>query len=110
MNEILSPLLLTLFGILPPALLSLRMFPRRPFPWWAVVTIMVGAGWGLVLGAAMLAETPEGGSAAMVFALFFGWVYAFVWFAPWLALYGIVALLRRRLRRSNTLGTKLPAE
>lgn len=100
MNERLSTLVMILFGLLPPALLSLRMFPRRRLPWWAVVTIMVVTGWGLVLGAAMLAESPEGGSAAMVFALFFGWAYALVWFAPWLGLYGLVALVRRRFRQS----------
>ncbi len=110
MNEHLSKFLTILFVILPPALLSLRMFPRRPLPWWAVVTLMVGAGWGLVLGAAILAETPERGSAAMVFGLFFGWVFALIWFAPWLALYGFVSLLRRRFKRSTPAEPPLRAD
>jgi len=53
-------------------------------------------GWALALVAAMLRETPDTG-AAKVFALFFGWAYALlVWFLPWLFIYGIIQVVRRR--------------
>ncbi|MBM3883601.1 MAG: hypothetical protein FJ387_28495 [Verrucomicrobia bacterium] len=57
---------------------------------------VVGLGWALALVAAMLRETPDTG-AAKVFALFFGWAYALlVWFLPWLFIYGIIQVVRRR--------------
>ena len=52
-------------------------------------------GWGLVLLSAMLNETKNGG-AGNVFALFFGWAIALIWLAPWLLVYAVIQLFRRR--------------
>jgi hypothetical protein len=56
---------------------------------------MVLLGWILVFAMALLSETPERG-AGKVFALYFGWAYAIVWFSPWVLAYGVMQFFRRR--------------
>jgi uncharacterized membrane protein required for colicin V production len=69
-------------------------------PWWAVFLVVIGLGWMLVLVGAMLNEASAGG-AGHVFALFFGWAIALIWFAPWLLVYAGIQFFRRRLARRN---------
>jgi len=64
-------------------------------PWWAVFLLVIGPGWAEILFSAMLSETQHGGSAH-VGALFFGWPFALIWLAPWLLVYAVIQLFRRR--------------
>lgn len=93
MNGILFPLCLGGLAVLPVALLGLRAARPKLMPWWAVFALMVGLGWGLVLAGAMLRETT-GGGAGHVMALFLGWAYALIWFAPWLLFYALIQFIR----------------
>ena len=61
---------------------------------------LAGLGWGLGFVSAMLNETTEGG-AGHVGALFFGWAIVLIWFAPWLLVYGVIQLFRRRRANPN---------
>lgn len=82
---------------MPAALLMLRWARPRWMPWWAVTLVTLTAGWALVFGAAVLVERPpESSGAPEVFALMFGWLYAIVWLAPHLVLYGAVRWGLRR--------------
>lgn len=94
MTTALTTTLLILFAILPPVLLAVRAFLPSRMPWWGLLTILLLLGEGFILAAAMLNETPETG-AAKVFALFFGWLYALLWFLPWLLVYGVIQGVRR---------------
>ena len=94
MNNVLFIICLAGLVVLPLAVLGLRAARPKLMPWWAVFLIIVGLGWALVVVGAMLRETPEGG-AGHVFALFFGWAFVLIWFAPWLLIYGVVQLARR---------------
>ena len=55
----------------------------------------------LVVVGAMLRETPDGG-AGHVGALFFGWAFVLLWFAPWLLGYAVIQFFRRRHASRNT--------
>lgn len=96
MEEVFALICLVGFAVLPLAVLGLRAARPKRMPWWAVFSITCGLGWALALVSAMLREGPETG-AGHVFALFFGWAYALVWFAPWLLAYAVIQSLRRRL-------------
>jgi hypothetical protein len=87
-------------AVLPLAVLGLRAARPRLMPWWAVVSTVVGLGWALVVVGAMLRETPEGG-AGHVGALFFGWAFVLIWFAPWLLAYAVIQFFRRRHASRN---------
>ncbi|MFZ9854281.1 MAG: hypothetical protein ACO3I0_04110 [Limisphaerales bacterium] len=98
MKEAISLICLVGFALLPVLVLGLRMvFPGR-IPWWSVVLIAVGGGWGLAVVSAMLNDGPDTG-AGHVGALFFGWALALLWFLPWWLMYGVVHLFRRRKGR-----------
>ena len=99
MKPTLSFICLGVFALLPAIVLGLRTFRPKRMPWWAAFAIVIGLGWVLVLVTAMLNETPDGG-APKVFALFFGWAYALVWFVPWLPVYGVIQLVRRQREKS----------
>ena len=94
MDTVLNVVCVGGFLLLPLAVLGLRAVQPKRLPWWAAFLIVVTLGWPLVLGAAILNETPDHG-AARVFALFFGWAYALAWFIPWLLVYGVLQLFRR---------------
>ena len=96
MNAALSAVCLGLFAVLPWIVLGVRFARPRLMPWWAVFSTSVGLGWGLLLLGALLKESPEGG-AGHVGALFFGWAIALMWLLPWLMVYGIAHVMRRRL-------------
>ena len=57
-------------------------------------------GWVLVFVGAMLQETTAGG-AGHVGALFFGWAFVLIWFAPWLLVYAGIQFFRRRHASRN---------
>ena len=95
MNSSVSDLLLYLFLALPGLLLLFRGLRPSWVRWWMVGVLQIVLGAILVLAVAILKETPDSG-AAKVFALFFGWAYALIWFLPWLALYGLVQWWRAR--------------
>jgi hypothetical protein len=85
---------------LPLAVLGLRAARPMLMPWWAVFATVVGQGWALVVVGAMVRETPEGG-AGHVGALFFGWAFVLIWFAPWLLVYAGIQFFRRRHASRN---------
>ena len=94
-----TTLLLGLLFLLPIIVLWLRAVRPHRMPWWLAFLTVVIPGWALVIVLAALNETPDGG-AAKVFALFFGWGFVLVSFAPWLLIYGLIQWVRRfRLRR-----------
>lgn len=95
MNDLMQLACLVGLAALPLCVLALRAACPKLMPWWAVFMIVIGLGWGLVLVSAMWNETTAGG-AGHVFALFFGWAIVLVWFAPWLLVYAVIQLLRRR--------------
>ncbi len=95
MHNVLFFICLAGLAVLPLAVLGLRAARPKLMPWWAVFSIVVGLGWALVLVSAMLRETTEGG-AGHVGALFFGWAFVLVWFAPWLLVYALLQFFRRR--------------
>jgi len=100
MNNVLFLICLTGLAVLPLAVLGLRAARPKLMPWWAVFSIVVGLGWALVAVGAMLRETTEGG-AGHVGALFFGWAFVLIWFAPWLLVYGVIQFFRRRHASHN---------
>jgi hypothetical protein len=95
MNNVLFLICFTGLAVLPLAVLGLRAARPKLMPWWAVFSIVVGLGWVLVVIGAMLRETAEGG-AGHVGALFFGWAFVLIWFAPWLLVYSVIPFFRRR--------------
>ena len=101
MNDVLSLACLVGLAVLPPVVLGLRAARPKLMPWWAVLSIVVGLGWVLVLVGAMLNETANGG-AGHVFALFFGWAFVLIGFAPWLLVYGAIQYFRRRHASRST--------
>ncbi len=101
MQQMLTMICLAGFLLLPIIVLSFRAIRPKRMPWWAVFPIVIVLGWLLVLVTAMLNETPDGG-APKVFALFFGWAYALVWFVPWLLVYGVIQLVRKWCLTRNT--------
>ena len=104
------------FLLLPFAVLLLRAFRRKFMPWWLAFLAVAALGWLLVNGTVHfsfahlgdlihsygdnppneLVERWANDGAKRVFALFFGWVYALVWFVPLLLVYGLIQLFRRR--------------
>jgi hypothetical protein len=95
MNDLLQLACLIGVAALPLVVLGLRAARPKFMPWWAVFLLVIGLGWGLVFLSAMLNETKNGG-AGHVFALFFGWAIALIWLAPWLLVYAVIQLFRRR--------------
>ncbi|MFM1767942.1 MAG: hypothetical protein RJA22_471 [Verrucomicrobiota bacterium] len=100
MHDVLTFACVAGFAVLPLVVLSLRAIRPKRMPWWLGCLLVVFLGWALILATAMLSETPESG-AGKVFALFLGWAYAVAWFIPWLLVYGVIQLFRRRLARRN---------
>jgi hypothetical protein len=101
MNNALFLACLAGVAVLPLAVLGFRAARPRLMPWWAVFATVVGLGWVLVVVGAMLRETPEGG-AGHVGALFFGWAFVLIWFAPWLLAYAVIQYFRGRQASRNT--------
>ena len=95
MNDVISLACLIGLTVLPVVVLGLRAARPRLMPWWAVFTIQVGLGWVLMIVSAMIQETKQGG-AGHVGALFFGWALVLIWFAPWLLVYAVIQVFRRR--------------
>lgn len=100
MKHVLALLCIAGFAVLPLAVLGLRAAHSKHMPWWAVFSITLVFGWALALIGAMLSEGPETG-AGHVFALFFGWAYALVWFVPWFLAYAVIQFFRRRADQRN---------
>ena len=97
------------FIFLPMVLLTCRALQPSRMPWWVVVFIMLVVGWLLVLGASVVSEMPDRG-ASKVFALFFGGIYAVLYFLPWLCIYGLVQRVRmwyeRRIDPQTTVNAR----
>lgn len=112
-KEMFTAICLGSFIFLPMVLLSIRALQPSRMPWWFVVFIMLVVGWLLVLGASVVAEMPDRG-ASKVFALFFGWIYAILYFLPWLCIYGLVQRVRmwcnRRIDPRTTVNDRLCEE
>ncbi|MFM8878678.1 MAG: hypothetical protein ACKOKG_06030 [Verrucomicrobiota bacterium] len=95
MNPWLSMLCLAVIAVLPAGVLAVRAVWPRLMPWWAMLLVLLGVGWPVMVFGAMLTET-QGGGAGHVGALFFGWALMLLWFAPWLIVYALIQRLRRR--------------
>ena len=95
MNPWLSMLCLAVIAVLPAGVLAVRAVRPRLMPWWAMLLVLLGVGWPVMVFGAMLNET-QGGGAGHVGALFFGWALMLLWFAPWLIVYALIRRLRRR--------------
>ncbi len=112
-KEMVTALCLGSFVFLPMVLLSIRALQPSRMPWWVVVFMMLVVGWLLVFGASVVAEMPDRG-ASKVFALFFGWIYAILYFLPWLCIYGLVQRVRmwcnRRIDSRTTVNDRLCKE
>ena len=101
MNQLLSLFCLGVIILLPPCVLALRAVRPRLMPWWAMLLVLLGVGWPVMVFAAMLQESQSGG-AGHVGALFFGWALMLLWFVPWLSLYAVIQWFRcRRAPRST---------
>lgn len=100
MKNVLALICIAGFAVLPLVVLGLRAARPNRMPWWAVFSITLGLGWALAFFGAMLREGPETG-AGHVGALFFGWAFALIWFAPWLLVYAVVRFFRRRHANGN---------
>ena len=121
MNTVLASFCTALFFLAAPAFVASRyLWPLR-VKWWAVAVGTGSVGWMmLVLGEqftqrawrqcegslfpAQMADSV--GGCAMVelipsYNLQFGWLKAFVYLIPWLALYGAIYLVRKRLARQG---------
>ena len=91
-----------IFVFLPPFLLILRHFDKIEFSGWAIFLVFVVTGWIFVnLGIYFYYEMLEGlinttpnppqkwfdtlneDGAKRVFALYFGWIYAVIYFLLW---------------------------
>ena len=72
-------------------------------PWWAAFGLVIGLGWLLILAGALIKEGPESG-AGHVTALFAGWVFALIWFLPWLGLYALIHLIRSKFKTTKGSG------
>lgn len=106
MNHVLYVLSFLAFLTLPIPLLAFRQL--RHIPWWVVFLSMAVLGWLFVnagvrfyydylgdLVAAYGDKPPldlldrwSADGAKLVFALFFGWLYALIYLLPWLVIYG----------------------
>ena len=108
-KEMVTAICLGSFIFLPMVLLVSRALQPSRMPWWVVVFIMLVVGWLLVLGASVVSEMPDRG-ASKVFALFFGWIYAVLYFLPWLCIYGLVQRVRmwyeRRIDPQTTVNAR----
>ena len=115
MNQFLYLFCLWSFLVLPIILLGIRVLNRRFMPWWLLLSLIPILGWIFVNGTVTfsyqhLRELHDGYSnappeltarltsdgAKRVFALFFGWIYSFVYLMPFLCFYGLICLFRRQ--------------
>jgi hypothetical protein len=114
MNEALAYLSLALLMVLPPAALVVRYRVGERIPWWFVVLLIAGVGWLLlnignycygqyvcqsVLAASKPADalarcTDDG--ARNAFALYFGWLFALLYAAPYVLIFSVTTWLRDR--------------
>jgi hypothetical protein len=102
------------FLLFPPALLTIKFITRKP-RWWLIVLLVILfalLSWGLVITAYVgeqariselidqkrYEELPKGwdsDGASGLFAVFGGWLIPLAYFASWLVLYTLAALIRR---------------
>ena len=127
MADALATLFPILFLACAPLLLVVRFFSPRLMPWWAVFLCASALGWlFIVLGEHFdkvsyaqcierRFEDPDGFAigrnypgcpflfldGAYAGNLEFGWVTALIYFFPWLAIYGVVHLIRKRVTQAR---------
>lgn len=109
MNDAIASLCLFSFLALAPVLLIVKFTTNRP-PWWLILRMIFVVGWGLAIGTyifnqlgindliAQDKELPEGwdsDGASGLFVMFGGWLFSLAYFAPWLAIYALAAIIRR---------------
>lgn len=114
MNDVIISILIYSFLLFPPALLTIKFITRKP-RWWLIVLLVILfalLAWGLVITAYVgeqariselidqkrYEELPEGwdsDGASGLFAVFGGWLIPLGYFASWLVLYTLAALIRR---------------
>jgi len=113
-NDIIVSIAIYSFLAFPPALLILKFITKKP-GWWLIallIVLFVLLGWGLVFTAYVAEqdhiselidqkryeELPEGwdsDGASGLFALFGGWLVPLAYFALWLVVYTLAAIIRR---------------
>ena len=114
MNDVIISILIYSFLLFPPALLTIKFITRKP-RWWLIVLLVILfalLSWGLVITAYVgeqariselidqkrYEELPKGwdsDGASGLFAVFGGWLIPLAYFASWLVLYTLAALIRR---------------
>jgi hypothetical protein len=128
--DVLAVLFPALFLACAPLLLVTRFLRPKLLPWWAVFLCASGAGWVLLVlseqfddlsyercleaSVFRLESRPEGLTQIVdpdcpfmfvtevySYNLELGWLWALVYLSPWLALYGIVQLVRKFVRSAK---------
>lgn len=108
-------LYLVVFLILPVVALAVREYGKLKLSLWVIFFVYLGAGWLLVYLAAqshladldeLVRNTPDpskelldkwqNDGAKQVFALYFGWAYAAVYFLTCLSIVYVVRALRKK--------------
>ena len=104
----------------PPALLILKFITKKP-SWWLIVLLIALftlLGWGLIITAYVgeqariselidqkrYEELPEGWDSdggSGLFAVFGGWLVPLAYFALWLPVYTLAAMIRRLFTSTN---------
>jgi hypothetical protein len=109
MNEAAYMVYIGGFLVLPPALLSARVFDKARMPWILLLGVSVIGGWLLVNLAQMFyvnsllvkmaingnpVSWDYGGLEGNDFLLTFGWLFGPAYLLPWLILYGAFLFMR----------------
>jgi len=101
---------------LAPVLLGIRFHANKP-SWWIILLMITGLGWLFISGSFVFYvqhiedlvtqndELPAGwdndGASGML-ALFFGWLLSLVYSLPWLVVYALASLIRKRPRKPSS--------
>tara|TARA_R110000850_G_scaffold108742_3_gene221245 strand:+ start:761 stop:1147 length:387 start_codon:yes stop_codon:yes gene_type:complete len=117
--KFLGTLLAVILLVGPGALLLIRFFRGRRFPWWILILLSIVIGWGVMIGASLcttkdLAIQMEAyesrgdpvpdelmddwaSDAHGAFAVVLGWAVSAFILGLWLIVYGIAHLIRKAL-------------
>jgi hypothetical protein len=114
MNAAMASLCFLTFLALAPVILIIKFTTSKP-AWWLILIIILGLGWGLVVGTYFFNqlgindlitqgkhdELPEGwdsDGASGLFAIFGGWLLSLAYFTPWVAIYILATIIRQLVK------------
>jgi hypothetical protein len=125
MNAALATFCEVLLLVLVPAVVALRFFVPKRFPWWALTLVVVVVSWmlinlsvyfsqahttDLVMQAGGFDKAPQtllddwaNDGGPKTFAFLFGWAPGIALLIPCLAIYGLVHTIRERRANAGTL-------